>query len=240
MTDLLNWAISAHGGLDRWNGFQTASLELSVDGALWELKKQHGLFANSTYDANIHRQKATLGRLGATHQRVRFAPERVVLESESGVVVEIRDDPRAAFVGHTAQTPWDLLHAAYFDGYALWTYLTQPFLYSYPGFMVTEIDPWEENGEVWRRLNVVFPDEIASHSREQVSYFGPDGLLRRHDYSVDVLGGASATQYIADYRERNGLMMPHHRRVYSLGSDNRRIPEPLLVDIRISSLRFAT
>jgi hypothetical protein len=28
---------------------------------------------------------------------------------------------------------------------------------------------------------VTFHDYIASHAREQVSYFGEDGLLRRHE-----------------------------------------------------------
>jgi len=37
----------------------------------------------------------------------------------------------------------------------------------------------QENGEQWRPLKVIVPDSIASHSREQVAYFGPDGLLRR-------------------------------------------------------------
>jgi hypothetical protein len=58
-----------------------------------------------------------------------------------------------------------------------------------------------EDGEVWRRLKVRFPDGIASHTREQVSYLGPDGLLRRHDYAVDALGGTKGAHYIGDYRE---------------------------------------
>jgi hypothetical protein len=59
-------------------------------------------------------------------------------------------------------------------------------------------------GETWRRLKVTFPDDIASYTREQTSYFGPDGLLRRHDYAVDVLGGATGGQYIEDYHEHGG------------------------------------
>jgi hypothetical protein len=39
----------------------------------------------------------------------------------------------------------------------MWTYLTQPFLYAYPGFEVEEIEPWEEHGELLRRLKVRFP-----------------------------------------------------------------------------------
>jgi hypothetical protein len=53
-------------------------------------------------------------------------------------------------------------------------------------------------------LKVTFPDDIASYTREQTSYFGPDGLLRRHDYAVDVLGGATGGQYIEDYHEHGG------------------------------------
>jgi len=120
----------------------------------------------------------------------------------------------------------------------VWTYLTQPLLYTYPGFAVDEIEPWEEGGEIWRRLKVTFPDNIASHTREQVSYFGPDGLLRRHDYAVDVLGGAKGAHYVGDYRDHGGILMPHRRRVYPLGADNRKIPEPVLIAIDIARLSF--
>jgi len=82
---------------------------------------------------------------------------------------------------------------------------------------------------------MTFAENIASHTREQVSYFGPDGLLRRHDYAVDVLGGAKGAQYIGDYRDHGGILMPHRRRVYSLAADNRKIPEPVLIAIDIGS-----
>jgi hypothetical protein len=238
MADLLDWAIAAHGGFDRWNALRTVSLDLSVGGALWESKGQIGLFANATYAADLHRQRATLGRFGAPDRRVQFTPDRLVLETEGGDVLEIRDNPRAAFAGHTNDTPWDQLHAAYFDGYALWTYLTQPFLYRYPGFLASEIEPWEEDGEVWRRLKVRFPGSIASHTGEQVSYFGPDGRLRRHDYAVDVLGGATGAHYAGDYREHGGIMVPHRRRVYPLGTDNHKILEPVLITIDIARVDF--
>jgi hypothetical protein len=67
-----------------------------------------------------------------------FAPERVVIETTSGIVVHERSNPRAAFAGHTLNTPWDLLHRAYFNGYARWTYLATPFLMAMPGFEVAE------------------------------------------------------------------------------------------------------
>jgi hypothetical protein len=72
------------------------------------------------------------------------------------------------------------------------TYLTTPFLLAEPGFTVAEIAPVQEGEETWRCLRATFPDSIATHSREQDFYFGPDGLLWRHDYHVDVAGGFAA------------------------------------------------
>jgi hypothetical protein len=51
-------------------------------------------------------------------------------------------------------------------------------------------------------------------------YFGVDGLVRRHDYAVDVLGGATGARQIYDYQQVSGIMVPYRRRVYPQGSDN--------------------
>jgi len=238
MSNLLDIAVSAHGGLDRWNRIRTIGADLAVGGALWAGKGQPGVFENGRYQAETRAQRATLTRFGALNHNVRFSPERLVLETATGDVIETRDNPRAAFAGHVNETPWDRLHAAYFNGYALWTYLMQPFLYTYPGFAVEEIEPWDENGETWRRLKATFPDETVSHTREQISYFGPDGLLRRHDYAVDVLGGAVGAQYVGDYRTVDGIVVPHRRTVYPLDPNNHKLAEPVLVTIEIGKVEF--
>jgi hypothetical protein len=124
----------------------------------------------------------------------RLHPERIAIEKLDGRVVAQRADPRASFTGHVLETPWDPLQRAYFNGYALWTYLTTPFLLTMPGFTVTEIDPVNEDGERWEGLQAHFPDNLASHSRIQEFYFNGDHLLCRHDYRVDVAGGFAAIQ----------------------------------------------
>ncbi|SFU26591.1 hypothetical protein [Paraburkholderia aspalathi] len=239
MSDLLDLAVKAHGGLERWNAFQGVAVDVSVGGALWAFKGQPGLFKDSRYEAQTRVQQATIHRVGSPDRLVRFTPQRLSLESESGEVIESRNDPRAAFQGHQNETPWDLLHAVYFNSYALWTYLNQPFLYTWPGFVTEELEPWNENGETWRRLKVTFPDSVASHTREQVTYFDADGLMRRHDYAVDVLGGTVGAQYIHDYTEANGLMVPARRHIFPLGAGNRPVPEPLLVSIDIVAVQFS-
>jgi hypothetical protein len=87
-------------------------------------------------------------------------------------------------------------------------------------------------------LKVIFPDNVASHSREQITYFGPDGLMRRHDYAVDVLGFATGAHYIHDYQQVSGIVMPRRRRVYPRGADNRLVPEPVLVSMDIRHIGF--
>jgi hypothetical protein len=42
---------------------------------------------------------------------------------------------------------------------------------------------------------------VKSHTREQISCLGPDGLLRRHDYTVDILGGATGLNYYQIVKE---------------------------------------
>ena len=79
---------------------------------------------------------------------------------------------------------------------------------------------------------------IASHSREQISYFGPDGLLRRHEYRVEVLGGAPGLNYAHEFREVDGIMVAMQRRVYSFDTDKRKIAEPVLVAIDIHDIAF--
>ncbi len=238
MTDLLSFALEAHGGAARWAQIRSVSARLAIGGALWDLKGKTGILADARYEADVHVQRATLGRFTAPDRQVRFTPQRLVLETDAGDVIETRDNPRAAFAGHTSETPWDDLHVAYFSGYAMWTYLTQPFLYAYPGFVAREIEPWEEDGETWRRLEVTFPDQVASHCQTQVTYFGPDGLMRRHDYAVDVLGGADGAHYIGAYQTIDGVRVPTRRRVLPRGPDNRKVPEPVLVSIDLADVRF--
>jgi hypothetical protein len=97
-----------------------------------------------------------------------------------------------------------------------------------------------KNGEVWRRLKVTFPNSIVSHSREQISCFGEDGLLRRHDYTVDVMGGARGANYASNYRDVGGIAVPMSRRVFAYDEARRKIDAPLLVSIDFRNIAWRT
>jgi len=185
MSDLLELAVAAHGGLARWNRFRALRAKMAIRGAIFEAKRIAGLQDDVTYEVQLREERVTVDQFGGSNRRLRFLPSRLVLESFEGDIIETRDNPRDAFKDHTADSPWDALHLGYFSSYALWTYLNLPFLYTYPGFVVEEIAPWPEAGEEWRRLKATFPEGVASHAPEQVTYFGPDGLMCRHDYTVE-------------------------------------------------------
>src|SRR2546430_310185 len=162
--------------------------------------------------------------LAGQDKRSVFEPLRVVLQRRDGALTDARDDPERSFDGHQLQTSWDDIHLAYFTGEALWTYLNAPFLFTWPGFVCEEIPPIEADGETWRRLNVTFPDHIKTHTGKQVFCFGPDGLLRRHDFTFDIVDPGTESQlHAADYRDIDGIIIPATRRAYALMGDDRMV-----------------
>jgi hypothetical protein len=240
MSELLDLVIQAHGGLDRWNKFNRVTATIITGGGLWPMK---GLEQDSNpreMTVTLHEETASVSPFGQPDWRTAFTPDRIAIETITGAIISERSNPRAAFAGHVIDTPWDPLHRAYFNGYAMWTYLTTPFFMTMPGFEVVEISPWQEGGELWRGLRVRFPDEIASHSKEQDFYFGDDFLLRRHDYHVDVAGGFPAAQYVHDIVEVDGLRFPTKRRAYLRGPNLKPIRDLLMVSIDLSNFRLST
>ncbi len=167
-----------------------------------------------------------------------FTPDRIVIERADGTPAETCDDPEASFAGQQLNTPWNDIHVAYFSGEALWTYLNTPFLLVRDDFKTEEIAPVEAGGETWRRLQVIFPDTVKSHTRQQVFCFGPDGLLRRHDYTVDILGGGTGLNYATNYQDVDGIIVPLTRRVYAYTGDYQLVPEPVLVAIDITDVKL--
>ncbi len=225
--------------MDRWNQLDKVSARLIQGGALWALKGQAGVLDDVVVTASLHEERVSHRPFGAADRHSSFTPERVAIETDTGTLVEALDQPRASFAGHTLQTPWTTLQLAYFVGTAMWTYLTQPFTFALPGFKTTELDQWQETREQWRRLHVVWPGYLATHSTEQTLYFGDDGLIRRHDYDVEIAGGNSAAHYISDYTQAAGIMIPTRHRIFPRAADGQALGDPLIVSIDVSEVAFA-
>jgi hypothetical protein len=238
MTDLLDLAVAAHGGLDRFSQFSSVEAELHQEGVLWALKGKPTVLEDCHVRVDLNRERVSHWPFAPTENRSVFTPDRVTIEDPEGRVVEELLEPRASFNGYEMETHWSNSQVAYFAGYTMWTYLTSPFILKRPGVVVEEIAPWEESGEELRRLRVRFPADIATHSTEQTFYFDKTGLLVRHDYEVDIQGRNAAARYLSDYVTADGIVMPGKMRIYPRGADNMPLPEPIIVSVDLSDFRF--
>ncbi|HEY3028835.1 MAG TPA: hypothetical protein VGJ68_01485 [Bradyrhizobium sp.] len=128
MNELLARILDAHGGMDRWRGYQKVEATIVSGGGFFALK---GVLQDSNprrMTAWLHEERSSVLPYGAPDQRTMFTPERIAIEKLDGTLVVERHAPRDSFAGHQMHTPWDPLHRAYFNGEAMWTYLTTPFL----------------------------------------------------------------------------------------------------------------
>lgn len=237
--ELLEKALAAHGGLDRWNHFEKVQSTIVTGGQLFGMKGTPQDPTPRHMTVATKREWASVVPYGADDQRTDFTANRIAIEKLDGTVVKERLHPSEHAEGKAVDAPWDGLDRAYFNGYALWTYLTTPFHFTLPGFSVEEINPWRENGEEWRGLRVTYPPDIASHSREQDFYFGPDFLLRRHDYHVEASGGFAAAQYVYDMVSAEGIKFPTRRRAYMRDEHWLPIHDRLMVSIDLSQISLS-
>ena len=238
-TDILTSVLDAHGGVERWRQFSRVEVTIVSGGLLFELKGMPQDPTPRRMTAALQREWASVRPFGADDQRTDFTPDRVAIEKLDGTVIAERVHPRDSFDGHTLTTPWDPLQRAYFNGYALWTYLTSPFLLALPGLPVRQLEPVEDNGVALTGFQVQFGTGFASHSTLQEFYFGPDLLLTRHDYRVDVAGGFSAIQYISELVDADGILVPTKRRAYRCDADGEPNLTEVMVSIDLSDVHFA-
>jgi hypothetical protein len=234
---LLEEALEAHGGADRWRATMELRARVKSGGFALASKLAGGRLRDYEATVTVERPHAVLDPYPAPGRRGVFDGDRVRVESGSGEVLAERADPRAVFRPLSRRALWwDPLDSLYFAGYALWNYLTTPLLLTRPGVEVREGEPWEEApGERWRRLEVTFPPGLPTHSREQTFYFDEGGLLRRHDYTAEVFGSwAKAAHYCYDHREIGGVIVCARRRVLPRSGSNRPRRGPLLVWIELS------
>jgi hypothetical protein len=238
MFERLARILDAHGGLDLWNSYERVRATIVSGGGFFSLKGVAPDASPRQMTVWLHQERSSVFPYSAADQRTMFTPERIAIEKLDGTVVAERQAPKDSFAGHQMHTPWDPLHRAYFNGEALWTYLTTPFCLSMDGVRVEETEPGCEGKETWRVLRAFFQGSIDTHSMIQDFFFGEDLMLRRHDYSVNIAGGFPAAQLTSHYVVANGIRLPTTRRAYTRGPDRRPIMDMLMVSIDIGAVRF--
>jgi hypothetical protein len=237
---IVHEAIEAHGGMDYWNSLEALEMDISASGFLFTAKRRPALRRVRMKAATREPRFAFFDfpKPGQTSELIGNDEVRII--DHEGNVVARRENPRAAFRGLRRQFFWDDLDFIYFAGYATWNYLTTPFLLGRNGFVVEALEPLQGDLAPLNRVQVTFPYDIPTHSRQQIFYFDDQRLLRRLDYTAEVVGGwAHAAHWCDEYRTFDRLKAPTRRRVFPLPFGNRPLPGPTLVDIEVHDIRPA-
>ncbi|HEX2543619.1 MAG TPA: hypothetical protein VHL79_01995 [Ramlibacter sp.] len=218
MPKLLQEALAAHGGHHRWRQFKGMASTIRTGGELWALKGAPLIAVPRRASTEFARQWTQVTPFGQPDWTMTWTPRHVEITAKDGTIIAARDDGRDAF-DRTFHGQWDPLNLAYFNGYAMWTYHAAPFVFGEPGYVAREIEATSHEGATLRGLAVQFPQDVHSHTREQRFYFDDAGLLRRHDYTVDVWADTPAAHLISEYVEVEGMQFPKRRSVFGIHPD---------------------
>lgn len=199
---LVDEAIAAHGGIERWRAIESIDVTLRCGGVALPMKGHRDTLRKFRATLDPRRPHAVLHGIG-TFDGAAPRPQ-----------------------GMARRFRWTTDDVVHFAGYALWGYLAVPFVFADEDFAVRELRG--------RRLRVDFPERIPAHCRTQTFYFDENAVLRRLDYTAEVMLGtlARAKHECFDHAWLGGLLVPTRRRVTPRG-----LPGPTLVSIAIDDLR---
>jgi hypothetical protein len=238
---LIDAAIAAHGGRQRWQQVSSIETTISANGFLFTAKQRPPLrrvrmsawAREPRFALHDHPQPGQTSELRGE--------DEVRIQAADGTLLAHRARPRQAFAGLGHVWRWDALDLVYFAGYATWNYLLTPFLFLREGFRFEALAPLRTAQGTWQGVRAHFPPGLPTHSAVQDFYFDEQALLRRLDYTAEVVGGwAHAAHLCEDYREFDGLQVPTRRTVLPLLLGQRPLPGPTLVALQVHELHLRT
>lgn len=232
-SDLLEEVLEAHGGRTRWQSLDTIEAELSSGGLAFSLHLQPWALQDLKISVQPHARRVVLRDFVHPGWTGVWTPDLVQLLDAHGIEVAQRQNPRASFSRIDRQVRWDKLDILYFAGYALWNYLSFPFILEAPGVSLSE------SGTNTRVLRARFDASVPSHSEMQSFHIDTSGQLTRHDYTADVIGKwANAANFCLASEVVEGLRFYTRRRVLPRFGTQTVLPFPTLVWIEINAIRL--
>ncbi|MFT4112620.1 hypothetical protein [Silvibacterium sp.] len=227
MSNLLNLVVEAHGGLAQWNQFTDLVTDVFADGELCRQRNWSGIVPRSRLLLSLRTQR-TVVLLPAGQGHILIRPDLISHTDEHGAYLESLAHPRETMLRENSPMDWDLLRTAYFIGSAIRHSVTAPFLYTLPGFISEEVEPWEEDGETWRVLRILFPADFGAPASLHFAYYGPDGRLRRTRNGIEMIGGLNLAEYVTSYEQIDGIWMPTSNEVFACDPEGRKLDRPPL------------
>ena len=237
---LLREVMDAHGGFAAWHGAKTVHAVMSTGGLLFLMRTTRDAFRRTEVVVQLRSPRTELKDFPRGGCTGFFEPGRAWIEGRDGKIVAERVNPRASFRGIRKQLHWDHLDSVYFAGYAVWNYITAPYLLCRSDVTVAEGATCHDKGERWRGLTASFPKAFPTHNLQQAFYFDRRAYLRRHDYHAEVIGPyAVASHYCDDHRKFGKGVFPTRRRVVPRTGSGKTLPFPTLVWIHVHEAELA-
>lgn len=225
-------AIDAYGGRQLWEESRFAKAEVSVEGALFTLKRRP-FFKHARLELELDRPFSKITPIG-TDSNITGVLDgiHVHLESRMGSVLGVRANARMYFPYRRRLFYWDAMDMAYFANYAFWNYFTLPKL------LMNEDIKWIEKAP--GNLKAFFPDNIPTHCREQEFIFDlSSGLLKQHNYTANVVSKlAKAAHVINAHKMGKTGLFPSERVVTPRNGRGKPLKGPKLIKIEVHDFQL--
>lgn len=238
MNGPLELMTNRYGGMKRWEEVKLVSADFKTAGAIWQIKGQVGTLRDMRFAMELHQEKIIFYPFLHADQIGSFEAHRVAIENLDGKIVNESFNPRQLFKGHSTDTKWDHLEVIYFLGCLFWTSFSAPFSLNDPDSKIEELASWNEVDETWRCLEVTYSKNIATHSQKQIFYFNSEGLIKRHDYDLEISSSISVSQYYYDHTEFDGIIIPKKTEILVRSSDGDVLLSPIVAVIELDKLKF--
>ena len=99
MNDLLNLAMKAHGGLERWKQVRNMQAKVTLNGTLWRIKGRPDGLSGVVMRLNTKQPDLTITPFPKPGTAGHFTPSRVWIEDAKELVVSELKNPRDSFAG---------------------------------------------------------------------------------------------------------------------------------------------
>jgi hypothetical protein len=225
---ILERAIEAYGGEERWRSIDTIEARGSCTGLLFTWKRGKG-FKDINVRAKVWEPWNRLSPVDDEGSLGILDGHDVRIERPSGDLVAERKYARAKFPYGRRLFHWDLIDVVYFAGYAFWNYLTLPAL------LIRDDIRWDQLNDT--TLEATFPDAIPTHTRKQKFHFDPEThLLRQYDYTADVFGSFAKASHIIEHAESDGVVYTKDRLIKPTIA-GKPFAFPLLIHVEVDEYR---
>lgn len=236
--EIIDEVVEAHGGIDRWKSLVAVEAVISASGFLFTAKRRP---AQSSVRVRAYAQEPRFLAFGFPkpgQSSELVGDNEVRILDSRGDVIASRANPRAAFKSLRRGLYWDDLDFIYFGGYAEWNYLLTPFIFLRNGFKFKVLESIGGIPESWVRLEATYPDDLPTHCKRQIFYFDEKRLLRRLDYTAEIVGSWAKGVYLCEgYKDFHGFQVPTLRTVKPHFYGAKYLPFPTLIFIEVHDFK---